>query len=419
MKTRKGWFAVFTLLVCLAIPFQTALGQDPGFTCEFDLITADLIDNVSQDRWIDWIEKLSGEEPVTIQGEEYTIETRYTSAMQADAENAQAFNFVLDQVRKWVPEDRISIQSFEYVDRFDEASGVQTSRNLIVTFPGTTLPEEEVLLTAHLDSTAPFPLQAAPGADDNATGSAALLEAARVFRNYRFERTIRLIWFTAEEQGLHGSRAYVEQNDTGGVIGVINLDMFGYDGDGDRCFEMHVGNLPRSNALGQCLAAAIEAYALDLNYDYLNGNRAALFSDHASFWQARIGAVSLVENVLDHDLPGGCTPPDQDVNPGYHTAADQVENINRDTGFAITQAALAAVSSLAGPLENCLSGPIWVFAPRPAVSDCPQPWRPWRLLHGPPEAVWKVSLALADPIVERLAAVPAISRLFGSEQESP
>ncbi|HZW03082.1 MAG TPA: M28 family metallopeptidase [Anaerolineaceae bacterium] len=384
MKTRRIWSLLFALIVLLALPSQTTLGQNGGVACEFDPITADLIRSLSKARWTDWIEKLSGEEPVTIQGEEFTIETRYTSAMQANAENAQAFNFVLAQVKKWVPEEQVSVQSFEYIDRFDPQSGTQTSRNLVVTFAGTTEPDEEVLLTAHLDSTAILPLRSAPGADDNATGSAALLEAARVLRNYRFERTVRLIWFTAEEQGLHGSRAYTEQNDMRSVIGVVNLDMFGYDGDGDRCFEMHVGSLPQSDTVGQCLAKVIEAYALDLSYDYLDGQQAEQFSDHASFWQAQVGAVGLIENVLDHDLPNGCALPERDANPNYHTPNDHIEHINLDTGFSITRAALAAVSSLAGPVEACRPGPMWIFSRRfggsPSTTHCSGPWGLWELL---------------------------------------
>ena len=52
------------------------------------------------------------------------------------------------------------------------------------------------------------PWHLAPGAEDNASGSAALLEAARLFNRYRFERTLQIIWFTGEEQGLLGSLAF-------------------------------------------------------------------------------------------------------------------------------------------------------------------------------------------------------------------
>jgi len=81
-----------------------------------------------------------------------------------------------------------------------------TNRNLIGTLPGTARSNELVLVTAHLDD---MPGGArAPGADDNASGSVAVLTAAEVFTQFRFERTVRFILFTGEEQGLLGSAQY-------------------------------------------------------------------------------------------------------------------------------------------------------------------------------------------------------------------
>ena len=119
-----------------------------------------------------------------------------------------------------------------------------TTQNIIATFPGTVHPEEVVILSAHFDSTSTNPFWLAPGAEDNASGTVALLEAARILRYYRFDRTLKLIWFNAEEQGLYGSAAYVADHPTANIIGVVNLDMFGYDSNSDGCFELHVGTLP-------------------------------------------------------------------------------------------------------------------------------------------------------------------------------
>jgi len=79
--------------------------------------------------------------------------------------------------------------------------------NTVAELPGSEKPEEIVILGAHLDS-----WDLATGATDNATGVSAVLEAARALAklSLRPKRTIRFVLFSGEEQGLHGSRAYVE-----------------------------------------------------------------------------------------------------------------------------------------------------------------------------------------------------------------
>ena len=250
-------------------------------------------------------------------------------------------------MRGWYPEEQIEVQSFSVSTRGGETI---YGRNLILTLPGEGLPDEVVLLTAHFDSTSnPAPMQRAPGAEDNGTGSAALLEAARLLREQRFERTIRIIWFTGEELGLLGSRAYVESEgfDPRAVVGVVNLDMFGHDTDNDRCFEMHVGTLPASDRVGQCFVEAAQAYDLGLEtYDYLT-DEAVNASDHGTFWREGVGAIEILENMFDHQQPLGCA--NKDPNPTYHTDEDTHDRLNPDTGIRITRAAIAAVAGMAGP----------------------------------------------------------------------
>jgi hypothetical protein len=111
------------------------------------------------------------------------------------------------------------------------AVGAGTSQNVIAdqagTAPGT---RALVVVTAHLDSVnltggASAP---APGADDNGSGSAGLLELARVLTLRKWRHDLRLILFGGEEQGLHGSRQYVAalpQQDRARIRAVLNMDM--------------------------------------------------------------------------------------------------------------------------------------------------------------------------------------------------
>ena len=84
------------------------------------------------------------------------------------------------------------------------SNGGYSNRNVVATQPGSTLPGEVVLVTAHLDDMPSGAL--APGADDNASGSTGVLLAAEALSAYQLQRTIRYVLFTGEEQGLLGTR---------------------------------------------------------------------------------------------------------------------------------------------------------------------------------------------------------------------
>src|SRR5690606_2811816 len=155
---------------------------------------------------------------------------------------------------------------------------------------------------------------------------AALMEAARLFRYYKFDRTIKLIFFTGEEQGLWGSEEYVADHadEMDDIVGVVNLDMFGYDGDQDMCIELHVGYLTSSDDVGTCFADVNTNYALGLTFDYLTGTDAIRASDHASFWDAGVGAIEILENYQYHPIPYGCGGR-TDMNPHYHKITDTID----------------------------------------------------------------------------------------------
>ncbi|MCC6147732.1 MAG: Zn-dependent exopeptidase M28 [Anaerolineaceae bacterium] len=307
----------------------------------------DLDSRLQMENYSAWVRKLSGAEPVQVGGQPALITTRYSYAMFTGQENARAFDFVLEQVRQWIPEDQIEVDEYPYTD----AEHTYTWKNLIVTLPGKSLPDEVVVLSAHLDSIVVREgnaLEAAPGADDNAVGSAALLEAARLLPQYRFERTIRLIWFTGEESSSAGSRAYIQDHPINNIVALINLDMFGYDSTGDRCFELHVGTNPASDAIGQAFVQTIQQDGLNLHFDYLTG-QATDRSDHAPFWEVNTPAILVMENFFDDGIPGGCAG--VDGTPFYHRPGDTSETINLPFAFDITRAALATVARLAGPLD--------------------------------------------------------------------
>ncbi|MBK9188615.1 MAG: M20/M25/M40 family metallo-hydrolase [Phycisphaerales bacterium] len=103
--------------------------------------------------------------------------------------------------------------------------------NVIVDLPGTEFPREVLLIGAHFDA-----VPRSPGADDNASGAAALLEIARVLKDRPMKRTVRLVFFNLEEAGLVGARHHVrlypapggDAPDAERLIGMVSLECIGY-----------------------------------------------------------------------------------------------------------------------------------------------------------------------------------------------
>jgi hypothetical protein len=88
---------------------------------------------------------------------------------------------------------------------------------------GSAFPDDIVIVCAHFDSTSTEPETLAPGADDNASGVAAVMEAARILARYPTDYTIRFLAFSGEEQGLYGSEAYARAAKAANqrIVGVV------------------------------------------------------------------------------------------------------------------------------------------------------------------------------------------------------
>lgn len=195
----------------------------------------------------------------------------------------------------------------------------------------------------------------APGADDNATGVASLLEIARILSdtsfNYKPDYTIKLIAFDGEEYGPAydsdhlGSKHYakVARENGENILGVINLDMFGYNNDYD--YAAIAANI-NSKILGEKFLEARDLFGIEL----LNNSSPfefATYSDHASFWDENYKAILIEEN----------TPPWNNsqyykANPYYHTSSDSFETLNMSLVKKITQVTLATTASFASKLTT-------------------------------------------------------------------
>ncbi|MCP4580257.1 MAG: M20/M25/M40 family metallo-hydrolase [candidate division Zixibacteria bacterium] len=221
----------------------------------------------------------------------------------------------------------------------DQSASIEGAwRNVIATKIGTTDPDDHVIICAHMDCTSEIPQTRAPGADDNGSGTVAVIEAARIYADVLFEKTVKFCLWTGEEQGLHGSAAYAADAYARGdnIVGAYNFDMIGWDGDGDHHGELHCGTMTQSIEMGDLFENVITDYSLDMNTDLLTYNSTTR-SDHASFWDYNYPAILGIEDFTN------------DFHPYYHTTQDNVDNINQPFFFEYVKGAVGATASLAIP----------------------------------------------------------------------
>jgi hypothetical protein len=220
-----------------------------------------------------------------------------------------------------------------------------TSYNVVAQKPGLIEPDLNVIICGHLDSiTYGNPFEVAPGADDNGSGSATVVEAARILSRYNFGRTIRFVCFGAEELGLIGSEIYAEQAAANGdsIICVMNLDMILFAPDSLRALYVPYNSQSTYLAFDMDSLAALYVPGLDVEVEYAPG---VTYSDHASFWQFGYPALLGIEAAVDE-------------NPFYHQETDLLENYEEyfPFGTECARAAVALVAVYADPLPEGIEG---------------------------------------------------------------
>ncbi|HOX24999.1 MAG TPA: M20/M25/M40 family metallo-hydrolase [Candidatus Krumholzibacteria bacterium] len=211
--------------------------------------------------------------------------------------------------------------------------------NVVCVKPGSAFPDKYVVLGGHYDSTTSNPA-VAPGADDNATGTVAVLAAARAFASYEFETSIVFIAFSGEEQGLYGSAAWADQAADQGldIIGAIALDMLGYRAGGDAA-DIDIIFNGASEPLRDLVDAAVADYVP--GYVAVDGSLpGGAGSDHSSFWNAGYRAILFFEDTGSY-------------SPYIHTASDVVGTSANDFAFMANnvRTALATGALLAQPFR--------------------------------------------------------------------
>ncbi len=272
-----------------------------------------LINNVELDTLIKHVRILSGEDSVFIDGQKELIVDRIYDSNDLAA---------------------------DYLTKTLEMYGLPTWKdvyglygtNVYAVQEGSEFPDKYYMICAHYDAVTTF------CADDNASGTAAVLEAARLFSNHDFKYSIIYALWDEEEIGLYGSWNYAQQaaSNNDDIISVINLDMIAWDSNDDGLCELHVRNYANSISLANYMVEVNDIYNIGLNPTIINPGTEA--SDHTSFWYNNYSALLLIEAYY-----GG------DMNPYYHTSLDRVSIFNFPYFHNMSKYSIGSLASLAEP----------------------------------------------------------------------
>jgi hypothetical protein len=277
----------------------------------YDPVIASIVANVSKSQLTDYIWDLQN----------YTTRFAYTDNLNWSAD------YILEELGS-NPNVVNESQYFVYSSR--------TYRNVLGTLPAFNPNNKTVyIVSGHYDSYSTDPMNDAPGADDDASGTAVAMEACRVLSEYRLNATVICAGWTAEEIGLVGSEVYAKAaKDSGMDIGmVLQFDMVGYDPSGLLGLDI-IADFPSAWILNEFTEANADySIGLDLT-DYINPG--ASRSDHASFWRQGYPAMMGIESVFN--------------TPNYHTVQDTIDKLNMDLVHKTTQAAVAVLAKIAGIL---------------------------------------------------------------------
>lgn len=206
-----------------------------------------------------------------------------------------------------------------------------TTHNVVALLPGSdpSAKGEYVVVGAHLDHIGDWP-RLNPGADDNASGAASLLEVARAAASLkaRPRRSVVFVWFAAEELGLRGAEHFAKNPPKGfeKCLAVLNMDMLGA---GNGLFVAGGENFPEIKAAMEAARDRLVP-GFDLRSGKIRGEGRA---DHAPFFEKGIHAVSLFASGGEHH--------------GYHSPDDTVYFITPKTMESGARVVFGAAVALA------------------------------------------------------------------------
>ncbi|KAA3661549.1 MAG: hypothetical protein DWQ04_16095 [Chloroflexi bacterium] len=288
-----------------------------------------LVDSVSQQQLMGYVQQMQG------------FGTR--NAFSTTEEQ----NFGIGATRRWLFNEFERVGNGRLQVRFDDFpmthNGFSAAqRNVIASLPGLSDSPEVIVITAHYDNRPPDVTDGetlAPGANDNGSGIALLIETARLLSAYEWNHTIIFAAVSAEEQGTYGSRFLVQQLFLAGtpVMAAIN-----YDSVGGRA------GIPQNVRLFAAELLQSPSGQLGRYYEYIGGlylptfpvkvidalDREGRYGDQREFVKVGVGAIRIIESEEDPDL--------------VNSKLDTWDRIDYEYLQQVTQLNVAVVANMAG-----------------------------------------------------------------------
>lgn len=303
----KKWIFLAGFAACLVGGIPCAQSQETDIT--------QIISAVNSDSLMVSVRRLSGATPIQTGGTEQTIRSRNKHY----AGNDLAADYLASKLANW----GLDVENQWFSD---------TGRNVIGIQTGHRYPDQKYILCAHYDS---MPDSAvSPGADDNASGVAAVLEAARILAQRSLNFSVVYALWDEEEYGFYGSLAYATRaaSQHESILGVINLDMIGWDGNNDQQMIFDVGENIDQNDLYDMALGVIGRHHIELQ---ANTTAGPIMSDQRPFREAGFQALGIHEYFWT------------DTNTFYHSTEDKAIHLNQDYFRSCTQLAVGTLASLA------------------------------------------------------------------------
>jgi hypothetical protein len=348
------------LLLFTALCGSQALAQAP--LTRLNPAVKQIVDQVSEERISATMKRL-GEFGTRYVGSEQDSETRGIGAAQ---------RWIETQFKSYSPKLQVSLDKFT-VKKSQRLPKDVDLANIVAVLPGTTDKDRYVIVGGHYDSIASKrgpgtpdtnddgPRTAAelepnaPGVADDASGTAAVMELARVMSQYDFDKSIVFVAFAAEEIGLNGSKNYADEAKARNMVieAMLNNDIIGTDVSGNgssannrvRLFSEGPEDSP-SRALARYVKETAERYLPSMTVDMIfRRDRFSRGGDHTSFVHDGYAAVRFT------------TPSENYAN--QHTATDTFASSSPAYTTRVAKMNAAALASLA-------------LAPKPPVVTAPR-----------------------------------------------
>src|SRR6185503_5553695 len=395
MRSRRLGFGYLVLLLMVALAGQSSAFQNDATmpAARLDPKIQRIVSEISVEKITEILKKLE------------SFETRNTLSdpTQPNRGIGAARQWIFDQFKSYSPRLEVSFDTHTIPKAARIYKDVEL-RNVVAILPGKMQPDRWIMITGHYDSlnlrvppelrrdpakAAELP---APGVTDDGSGTACVMECARVMSQYEFDATLVFVAFAGEEQGLVGARAMAkrlkEKSQT--IQTVLNNDIIGSEVSGNGVIDnrrvlvfSEEPNDSASRQIARYVRRIGERYFPELSVDLIfRYDRFGRGGDHTAFNQEGYAGVRVTtpnENFANQHTP---TDTFANTSPSY-TA--KVVKMNAAVAAAMALAPRAPIVSRPAPAPAAAAGASTTqpAATQPASSEVEEPPTPRPAATGP------------------------------------